>query len=350
LVVRNTVEAVLNTMNFDDLVADAGLIAAGALKRQASASTDTLEESIRHLSFLAEALRASSYVLFRDYIAWAKILEEHAGHASMTLEVTLRCLAGTLRTLYAGVLRDQAIEYLEQAAQEMKMLPSASKSFLLSGNRLDPLAQAYFADLQAGDRRTASERILRSVAEGTAVADIYRHVFEPAQKELGRLWQMNRMSVAQEHFCTAATQMIMCQLYPNILSGAKNGKVFVGASIAGELHEIGIRMVTDFFEMAGWDTHFLGANTPTGSFLDHLETVGADVTGISATITPHVDLVRQFIQQLRSRPSLKKVRVLVGGYPFNQDAGLWKSLGADGFASNADDAIAWAGKLLDLES
>ncbi len=229
-------------------------------------------------------------------------------------------------------------------------MPIEMESYFQPKNPLFMLAKGYFADLQAGDRRAASERILGSVEQGTTVADIYRYVFEPAQKELGRLWQINRMTIAQEHFCTAATQMIMCQLYPRILSGTKNGKVFVGASIAGELHEIGIRMVTDFFEMAGWDTHFLGANTPSLSILDHLETAQADIVGISATISPHVDLVRQFIQQLKSRQSLGKVHVLVGGYPFNQDASLWQSLGADGFASNADEAIEKATRLMELET
>lgn len=339
----------MHILDLDNIVAETGLIAASALKHQVAATTDTLEDYIRHLSFLAEALRSSSYVLFRDYIAWAKIQEASAGLSSMKLDDKLHRIAETVRTLYTGALRDQAIEYLEQAAREIQDLPSTTKSFLQTGNPLDPLAESYFADLQTGNRRAASERILKTVAEGTLVADIYRHVFEPVQKELGRLWQINRMSIAQEHFCTAATQMVMCQLYPHILSGSKNGKVFVGASIAGELHEIGIRMVTDFFEMAGWDTHFLGANTPTSSILDHLEKTGADVTGISATITPHVDLVRQFIQQLKSRPSLAKVRVLVGGYPFNQDTGLWRNVGADGFASNADEAIATANKLLKPE-
>lgn len=110
-------------------------------------------------------------------------------------------------------------------------MPIEMESYFQPENPLFMLAKGYFADLQAGDRRAASERILGSVAQGTTIADIYRHVFEPAQKELGRLWQINRMTIAQEHFCTAATQMIMCQLYPRILSGTKNGKVFVGASI-----------------------------------------------------------------------------------------------------------------------
>ena len=63
--------------------------------------------------------------------------------------------------------------------------------------------------------------------------------------------------MAQEHYCTAATQLIMSQLYPYIFTTGKNGRVLVGTCVSGDLHEIGVRMVSDFFEMEGWDTFYL---------------------------------------------------------------------------------------------
>ena len=44
----------------------------------------------------------------------------------------------------------------------------------------------------------------------------------------------------------------------------------VATCIGGELHEIGIRMVADFFEMEGWDTYYLGANTPADAVVAEL--------------------------------------------------------------------------------
>jgi methanogenic corrinoid protein MtbC1 len=258
-----------------------------------------------HLSYLAEALQGVSYTLFREYIAWAKILLESLGLDSRHFKDNLKILSRTMDAHTAGELRAAAMDYLDRAAQELEFMPSTIASFITAENPLGGLASGYLEDLLAGDRRKASERILSSIAAGTGVADVYRWVFEVSQREIGRLWQMNQLSVAQEHFCTAATQMVMCQLYPQILGGQKTGGVFVGACVSGELHEIGIRMVTDFFEMAGWDTHFLGANTPAGSVLDHVQKIGAQVVGISATVTPHVELVRRFIADLRSRPALK---------------------------------------------
>ncbi|MDZ7776615.1 MAG: hypothetical protein U5L09_13885 [Bacteroidales bacterium] len=54
----------------------------------------------------------------------------------------------------------------------------------------------------------------------------------------------------------------MSQLYPYIFNSQRVGKSMVAATVGGELHEMGIRMVADFFEMEGWDTWYLGANAP----------------------------------------------------------------------------------------
>ena len=87
------------------------------------------------------------------------------------------------------------------------------------------------------------------VEQGTPARDIYLQVFQPAQREVGRLGQTNRISVALEHYVTAATQPIMSQLYPRIFSPEKTGRRLIATCVGGELHEIGVRMVADFFEM-----------------------------------------------------------------------------------------------------
>ena len=103
--------------------------------------------------------------------------------------------------------------------------------------------------------------------------DIYLQVFQRSQYEIGRLWQMNKLTMAQEHYCSAATQLIMSLLYPRIFDTKKIGARLVAACVQGDLHEIGLRIVSDFFEIEGWDTFYLGANTPTSGILDTLRNV-----------------------------------------------------------------------------
>ena len=170
--------------------------------------------------------------------------------------------------------------------------------------------------------------------------------FQKSQYEIGRLWQTNEVSVAQEHYCTAATQLVMSQLYPYLFSAQKNGQKMIATSIGGELHEIGMRMVADFFEMDGWDTYYIGANTPNESIIQTLEENQAQLLGISATLTPHVSAVENLISQIRSTEYGKNVKILVGGYPFNIAPSLWVDIGADGYGKDANEAVSIAKTLI----
>jgi methanogenic corrinoid protein MtbC1 len=208
------------------------------------------------------------------------------------------------------------------------------------------LAAAYLASLLEGERRQASELVLDAVEDGVSVKEIYLHVFQPCQREIGRLWQRNEVTVAEEHYVTAATQLIMSQLYPRIFSAETTGRRLVATCVGGELHEIGVRMVADFFEMEGWDTYYLGANTPTGSILETLESRQPDLLGISATITFNLDEVIDLVKEVRSAENGDGLPILVGGRPFLKTEGLWERVGADGYAPDAQEAIRKAEELL----
>jgi methanogenic corrinoid protein MtbC1 len=175
---------------------------------------------------------------------------------------------------------------------------------------------------------------------------VYLHVFQPAQYEIGRLWQTNRITVAMEHYCSAATQLIMSQLYPHVFATAKNGRTLIATCVSGDLHEIGVRMVADFFELAGWSTFYLGANTPDGSVIATVVERRSEVLAVSATLSCHVAAVRTLIRAVRLDPAAAGVKVLVGGYPFNQDPQLWRTVGADGWAPDAREAVSFAWQLL----
>ncbi|MDZ7781114.1 MAG: cobalamin-dependent protein [Gemmatimonadota bacterium] len=204
------------------------------------------------------------------------------------------------------------------------------------------LARSYLEHLLAGRRTEAGDLVLDAVRAGTHVKQVYLHVFQPVQWEIGRLWQTDRISVAKEHFCTAATQLIISQLYPWVFSGVRERGTMVATAVPGELHELGIRMVADFFEMAGWETAYLGANVPADGVAQMVDEKAADVLAVSASLLEHVDAVREVVDTVRALPGRDDLIILVGGHPFNADPELWRSLGANGYAHDAEQAVARA--------
>jgi methanogenic corrinoid protein MtbC1 len=105
-------------------------------------------------------------------------------------------------------------------------------------------------------------------------------------------------------------------------------------------------MVADFFEMEGWDTYYLGANSPPSSIVDAVETRGADLLGLSAAMPFHRSPLREIISRVRESPAIKDVKILVGGYALRSAPGLWRLVGADGFAEDAQQAVVAANRLV----
>jgi len=307
------------------------------------------EKSVRdvgyHLSYLAEAIARADPRLFVEYVGWAQVLFANLGFGGDVLVTTLKCMDDALAQILPAEMIGVVRTTLQAGLQHAHAAPGSIPSFLTSDHTLTALAQRYLDALLQGERHAANDMILDTVEQGTPVMDIYLYVFQPVQREVGRLWQTNQISVAQEHYITAATQLIMSQLYPRIFRSEKSGRRLVATCVGGELHEIGIRMVADFFEMEGWDTIYLGANTPTAGVLDMLADRKADVLAISATMTPHVSAVAEMIARVRASDAGREVRIMVGGYPFNLSPDLWRRLGADACAQDAQQAVLVANRL-----
>ena len=304
------------------------------------------EDFAHHVRYLAEALRADSPTLYREYAAWVASLLSHLG---LTRE-HIRWGFAYLKPAIADLLAPEDVQHCEgfldeaiRVAEEAALEPA---SFLSREHAQYDLASAYLDDLLAGNHRAATQRILDAAERGLDIRSIYLDVLEPVQREIGRLWETNRITVAEEHFATATTQMVMSRLYPYLTPAQRTGRTFLGTCTSGELHELGIRMVTDFIEMAGWDTYYVGGQTPRDSVLETLRRRSVHVLGISANLTTHLQEVRELISAVRADPTLGGVRILVGGRPFHEDPELWQFVGADAVALSADTGVEEANRLV----
>ncbi|MGA8809599.1 MAG: cobalamin-dependent protein [Thermoanaerobaculia bacterium] len=209
---------------------------------------------------------------------------------------------------------------------------------------LHALSRQYVDFLRDADRKAAIDLVLRASDE-YPVEQIYTNLLQEAQYEIGRLWETNEISVAQEHYSTAVTQVVMSLLYPRICEIPKTGGTFVGVCAEGELHEVGIRMVCDLFELRGWQSYYLGSSIPLGDLLRFIEEKQPDVIGISAITIDHVESLRRLIPQFRA-VAPRNTKILAGGRPFLLQPSLWREIGADGSAASAVDAVTLAESLV----
>jgi hypothetical protein len=210
-----------------------------------------LQDAAHHLRYLAEAVESSRPSLFVDYVTWAKIVLTGRKIPANDLKRNLENLIELLRLRLPRPLADRVTPMVAAAAEALDDSPGAVSSFLAAPQAEVPLAREYLEALLAGRRRQAAELVLGAVDRGLRMQEVYLKVFQPVLLEVGRLWQINEITVAHEHYCTAATQQVMTLLYPRIFTTPRIGRTFVSAAIGGDLHEIGSRMVADFLEMEG---------------------------------------------------------------------------------------------------
>lgn len=292
----------------------------------------------QYIITLAESIGSGVEMGFLHFLEWQASMLIFHGTPLAGMMAVMDEIQNVLTSLLPKATHESIFRLTETGKHHIQNTPHLTTSAIQADGPYAGIANEYLDALLKSDKKAAHQIIMDALDNSVNVEDVYLSIFQPALVEVGRLWQMNAISVAQEHYATAVTQMIMSTLFPRFLNTPRKGKVLVAASVGSELHEIGIRMVADIFEINGWDTYFLGANTPTSSILQTIVERNADCLAISVTISRHIPTARDLITQIRLSPA-RHTRVLVGGYVFNHFPDLWRHVGADGSAPDALSAL-----------
>jgi methanogenic corrinoid protein MtbC1 len=294
---------------------------------------------------LAEAMIANNPPQFARYIVWQRAMLR--GHrvpdffTELQLQTEQTVLTGAFPADYHPVIA----RFLQVAGEALHETDKTRLSSAQDTHQTELLSQ-YVKTLLAGNREEAAGVIMKAVDNGVSIRDIYLNVFKPGLYEIGRLWQTGQITVAHEHFFSAATQLIMSELYPRIHRQiARKGNVAVAACVSGELHEIGLRMAADLLELEGWQAYYLGANTPAMSIVDIIREKKARLLVLSMCLPINGPELRALIAMVRQQLG-SGVKIIIGGYSISADPVYAASFGADAVAVDAGDAPEIAARLL----
>lgn len=287
------------------------------------------QDVVYHTAYLLQAISLDRPIIFYDYVRW--VLELFAA-----LGISRESFVTSLHTIVTAIADELSPQSVQQAKHIVNEAVQKATPQQLSIPSLQAEEKQYMDFLLQGQRMEALHLVQELLAKDGDIRRIYT-LFRNVLYQVGLLWQIGKINVAQEHYITAATQQVISHLYPHIFSqkSALPGKVVVGACATGELHEIGIRIVCDLLEMDGFDTHYLGANTPVRSLIDYAAGQAADAILLSVTLSVHLNNLQAMITSIKEDPRTKAVPVIVGGCPFYLDNNLYRAIGADYFATDA---------------
>lgn len=347
----------LNFEAGDRLRAAASLIAEATVARDyarrpilidrygADGRTKYLRDILHNVAALAAAVDARDAGIFLRYVAWLKIVLVNRGVASDDISESLRCMAAILTDETTGD-HSIAASYVCDALEQIDSMPAAVASFIDASSAEHLVAQRCLEALLSLDAAAGREALEDAIAAGTPLARIYAGILPPLMREVGRLWQMNEISVAHEHYCSAAVQTIVGAFYGRMFGAPlPSRRSMLVACVEGEQHELGARTLADVFELNGWRTIYLGANLPSRELVALTTRTArpADLIALSVTMPAHLSRLAATIDAIRANSN---VPIMVGGYLFDGSPGLAAQLDADGSAGDAEAALAVADSLV----
>jgi len=213
---------------------------------------------------------------------------------------------------------------------------------------LAQLRDCYLRAQLAGDRREAVRLLVEDgLGAGAQVEELQTHVIRAAQAEIGRLWQLNRVSIAQEHMATAISQLSLAALFERATPRASHAKTVLLACVEGELHDLPARMVADVLELDGFDVRYLGANVPTEDLVAVARAEQPDLIGLSVTMSFNLPALRTAVARVRAafeRP------IFIGGHATGWSPGLAGELDVAEAGGSATELLAIARRLAGVAS
>jgi MerR family transcriptional regulator, light-induced transcriptional regulator len=303
------------------------------------------------LMHLAEAVAADRPELFVQNALWSRAAFLAREVDTTDLKRNLECTKDVCEQELPVDVAPTAARFIADAITALEQGPADPLQPAQPDASEGRLSRLYLLHLLQRNQTAAANLVFEAAREGKSVPEIYQSILTPALGEVGRMWHLQEATVADEHYCTAATQMIMAQLRARMQRKPSNGKRVLAMAVGGDLHDIGIRMVADLFEAEGWATEYLGANMPTSEVLVALADPNSgkpafDLIAVSANTTLSVRAVASFIEAVRQHPTAGSTPIVVGGGAFRSIPDLWQVVGADGFAKDASSALRVAEQLV----
>lgn len=298
-----------------------------------------VEQRVHHLG---AALAVGIPALYAREVAWTRTTFAARGVAPEFLRESLVSLRTAVEERLPPGHLELVREYLSAGEAVLEEPEREVGTCLAEGEHVE-LARRFLLAVLEGKRASATELLFAARVEGIPVGAIRKHVLERVQDEIGRMWQKGEIFEAEEHFCSRVVEEALALLREP--RADENQKTVVVLTVAGDLHDIGGRMVADQFEARGWRVIFLGANVPVDATARAVKDFGVDLVALSVTQGVNLRAAAAQIEGLRAANE-KHVPVMVGGAPFRDVPDLWRAIGADGCANDPESAVATAESLV----
>lgn len=158
--------------------------------------------------------------------------------------------------------------------------------------------------------RAALERTLDSVLAAGSFESVFDAWIAPALVRVGEGWEAEEISVAGEHFVSAAVHRRLSQAF-EAAGTAVNAPVVVVGLPPGTLHELAALAFATCLRRRGVDVRYLGADLPVESWVSAVGQLRPSAVAVSVPNPADEPAAQQLVRALAAADT--GLRIFVGG-------------------------------------
>ena len=199
--------------------------------------------------------------------------------------------------------------------------------------------------LENEDKQGCVEFILDAVDKKyIGITELYEKILAPSLNGMEGREGQEELFIWTEHIRSSIIRTIIECCYPYVMGEIRKagqtvdrGKVLLVCP-PEEYHELGARMGSDFFNLCGYSTVFVGSNTPAEVIVSGLVVENQKYVVISASNYYNLIAAKKVADAVHAAD--KSIKILASGHAFRHDKAMGEVIGAIGVVNSIDDIMA----------
>ena len=209
---------------------------------------------------------------------------------------------------------------------------------------MNALMEQIAESLIGGESKKVKTYVQQALDGGASAKEILSNGLLAGMSEVGVLFKDGELFVPEVLVAAKAMSAGMEILAPFLKEGdvEKKGKM-VCATVQGDLHDIGLKLVGMMMEGAGYEVINIGVDSSPAKIIEAAREHKPDIVGMAAMLTTTMLAMKDTVEALKEADIYDKIKVMIGGSPVTDR--FAKEIGAH-YAADASSAVELANQLM----
>jgi 5-methyltetrahydrofolate--homocysteine methyltransferase len=194
------------------------------------------------------------------------------------------------------------------------------------------------ASVEAGDSARVKELTRKALSQGQLPDKILDDGLVQGMSAVGEKFKNNEVFIPEVLIASRAMNVGLEILRPLFSPDRDHlrGRIIL-ATIKGDLHDIGKKIVGMMLEGAGYEVVDLGVDVSRSHIVRAVKANRPPILGLSALLTTTMSYMRDVVAAIEHAGLRGRVRIVIGGAPVTRSYA--DEIGADGYAPDAASAL-----------